>query len=158
MAKHPGGRPSNFGKVNKDAVKLMCERGFTDAEICQCLHIAESTWNRWKQDNTEFWESIKSWKAGADEEVERSLYERACGYSCPETKAQWVESSQITEDGLIKVGHWEYADMAKHYPPDPTSMIFWLKNRQPEKWRDKVEHAHSGNINLTIAKEDAECL
>jgi hypothetical protein len=27
--------------------------------------------------------------------------------------------------------------MVKHYPPDPTSMIFWLKNRQPQKWRDK---------------------
>ena len=27
----------------------------------------------------------------------------------------------------------------KCYPPDPTSMIFWLKNRQPLVWRDKKE-------------------
>lgn len=27
----------------------------------------------------------------------------------------------------------------EHYPPDATSMIFWLKNRQPDKWRDKRE-------------------
>jgi hypothetical protein len=28
----------------------------------------------------------------------------------------------------------------KHYPPDVTACIFWLKNRQPEKWRDVHRH------------------
>ena len=27
----------------------------------------------------------------------------------------------------------------EHYPPDTTAAIFWLKNRQPGKWRDKKE-------------------
>ncbi len=27
----------------------------------------------------------------------------------------------------------------KQLPPDPTSMIFWLKNRRPEEWRDKTD-------------------
>lgn len=27
----------------------------------------------------------------------------------------------------------------EHYPPDTTAAIFWLKNRQPAKWRDKKE-------------------
>jgi hypothetical protein len=27
----------------------------------------------------------------------------------------------------------------EHYPPDATSMIFWLKNRKPEQWRDKQD-------------------
>jgi len=27
----------------------------------------------------------------------------------------------------------------KHYPPDTTAAIFWLKNRQPAKWREKQE-------------------
>ena len=31
----------------------------------------------------------------------------------------------------------------KHYPPDPTSMIFYLKNRRPDRWRDKQELAGS---------------
>lgn len=30
-----------------------------------------------------------------------------------------------------------YADFIEHFPPDTTAMIFWLKNRQPDKWRDK---------------------
>ena len=28
-----------------------------------------------------------------------------------------------------------------------TAMIFWLKNRKPNVWRDKQEIEHSGNVN-----------
>ena len=29
----------------------------------------------------------------------------------------------------------------KHIPPDTTAQIFWLKNRRPDRWRDKPEPA-----------------
>jgi hypothetical protein len=29
----------------------------------------------------------------------------------------------------------------KHRPPDTTAQIFWLKNRRPGRWRDKIEAA-----------------
>lgn len=32
----------------------------------------------------------------------------------------------------------------KYYPPDTTAAIFWLKNRQKDKWRDKVDHELTG--------------
>ena len=32
----------------------------------------------------------------------------------------------------------------KFYAPDTTACIFWLKNRRPEAWRDKVETELSG--------------
>lgn len=35
----------------------------------------------------------------------------------------------------------------EHYPPDTTAAIFWLKNRQPEKWRDRKEI--DANVNLS---------
>jgi len=137
------GRPSNFGKVNKEAVELMCKRGFTDAETWKCLNVSEKTWTNWKKKNPKFYQSIKDWKDEADEPVERSLYERAKGYSCPETRAQWVESDVFdpSTKEFKRVGRWEYAELTKHYPPDPTSMIFWLKNRHPDRWRDKQDVA-----------------
>ena len=67
-----------------------------------------------------------------DKQVERALFERACGYKHPEDKI-FCHEGEITIQPTIK-----------HYPPDPVSMIFWLKNRQKDKWRDKVEHEHSG--------------
>jgi hypothetical protein len=32
----------------------------------------------------------------------------------------------------------------EHYPPDTTAAVFWLKNRQPDKWRDKTISEVSG--------------
>lgn len=32
----------------------------------------------------------------------------------------------------------------KHYPPDTAAATLWLKNRQPNVWRDKVETALTG--------------
>jgi len=33
---------------------------------------------------------------------------------------------------------------------DTTAMIFWLKNRKPEQWREKQEIAHSGGLDITV--------
>jgi hypothetical protein len=34
--------------------------------------------------------------------------------------------------------------LVKHYAPDPVACIFWLKNRRPDLWRDKVDHSLTG--------------
>jgi hypothetical protein len=42
--------------------------------------------------------------------------------------------------------------LTKHYPPDTTAAIFWLKNRRPSEWRDKVDMNanHTGTIEIVI--------
>jgi hypothetical protein len=36
--------------------------------------------------------------------------------------------------------------LTKHYPPDTTACIFWLKNRKPKEWRDRAELATDQEI------------
>jgi hypothetical protein len=71
-------------------------------------------------------------KQAADDRVERSLYQRANGYSHPAVKV-FIKRDGTTVD-------YKYIE---HYPPDPTSMCFWLKNRRPDRWRDvhNIDHA-----------------
>lgn len=45
----------------------------------------------------------------------------------------------MEEIKVLQNGEVVRVQTVKHYPPDPTSMIFWLKNRQPQDWRDKTE-------------------
>lgn len=124
------GRPSKADKLDKNKLKELYIDGKTDTEIAKIFNISRRTLINWRKKNPEFVLALKDdWKKVADHRVERSLYERSCGYEHLETKAQWVQD----ESG----SRWETLDMVKHYPPDPTSMIFWLKNRQPQKWRDK---------------------
>jgi hypothetical protein len=132
------GAPSKKDSIPEHQLAILYRFGATDKQVAEFFGVTETTINNWKVAHPDFFKSLNEWKSQADEKVERSLYERACGYMHLETKAQWVTD----QDG----GRWEYAEMVRHYPPDPTSMIFWLKNRQPTKWRDKTDVEHMGNI------------
>jgi hypothetical protein len=142
--KHAGGRPSKFDKIDWEIVKKMYNQGFTDLEVCRAIGIDESTLTKWKQNNKEFFTSLKGWKEKADEKVEKSLYERAMGYEHDDLYITQYQGEIISEK------------IKKKYPPDPTSMIFWLKNRKPEQWRDKQEHSFEGIDDLLakIRKKD----
>jgi hypothetical protein len=74
----------------------------------------------------DFLAAIKTPKEIADKRVERSLYERATGYT--------YESVKIFCN--TKTGEVTQVPYTEHFPPDPTAMIFWLKNRDKEHWRD----------------------
>ena len=48
---------------------------------------------------------------------------------------------KITGKGETSEEHIEYADVEEYIPPDTTAQIFWLKNRRPDRWRDKRDEA-----------------
>ena len=135
------GRPSKYGTINLGQVKTLVLRGWTDLQMSDFFGVDETTWHRWKDRNPEFCQSLKDWKIEADSIVERCLFERATGYSHPEDKI----FKPAGEDPTI-------VPTIKHYPPDTVAGIFWLKNRQPDKWREKqdVSLEHSGEINQCI--------
>ncbi len=130
--KRKPGQPTKFSDEMQRQAKLLAEKGFTDKEMSEVLGITQRTFNNWKKANPEFFHTLKIAKDMADRKVERSLYERACGYSHEEDKI-------FNDSGKALI-----VETVKHYPPDPTSGIFWLKNRQPDKWRDKLDHEHTG--------------
>jgi len=122
------GRPSIFDEVVAKKIIEMAGEGKTDKQIAEMLGVTPQTILNWKKGDREFFWSLKDAKALADQAVEASLYHRASGYSHPEEKIH-VDKGVVTK-----------VDTIKHYPPDAASAIFWLKNRQPDKWRDRIEH------------------
>lgn len=125
--KHPGGRPSDYAHIDLDQVKTLAEKGFTDQEIADFLKVSRTTLTNWKKAHPEFLSAIKLGKDEADRKVERSLFECATGYSHPDTHI-------TVSDGVVI-----QTPVIKHYKPDNTAQIFWLKNRKPGSWRDKTE-------------------
>lgn len=69
----------------------------------------------------------------ADAEVADRLYQRALGYT-------HVEDDIRVCDGVIIT-----TPTTRHYPPDTTACIFWLKNRRPDLWRDKPDPTNDDN-------------
>lgn len=140
------GRPSMLNDMTKALILRMYKNHLKDDTIAEIIGISDTTLDNWKKSDASFLGSIKDMKEMADEAIESSLLHRAMGYSCKATKVFLDQRSGRT------IEH-EYIE---HYPPDPTSMIFWLKNRQPKKWRDKQETEITGEgIVIKIDKDDA---
>lgn len=129
------GRKSEYRIEYADQALKLCLLGATDKELSEFFSVSEQTLNKWKKDYPEFLESLKKGKNIADANVASRLYNRAIGYNCKATKF-------ATSNGKIT----DSKEFIEHYPPDTTAAIFWLKNRQPEKWRDKKEV--DANVNL----------
>lgn len=127
------GRPSKYKPEFVHQAKVACEAGFTDRELADLFEVSEVTINTWKVEHPEFSLALKEAKNVSDQRVERSLYHRAIGYTFDSVKIFPPKASG--EPPLI-------VPYREHVPPDATSMIFWLKNRQPGKWRDVHKHEH----------------
>ena len=126
------GRPSKFRPEFVQQAEKLCKLGATDLEIADFFEIDVRTLHRWKADNTEFCHALKAGKAEADERVERSLFARANGYEHDEVDLR-VVNGEVVQTPIRKL-----------YPPDTTACIFWLKNRRPDLWRDRVEQTIQG--------------
>ncbi|WP_343225927.1 helix-turn-helix domain-containing protein [Luteolibacter marinus] len=126
------GRPSRYREEFAEQARKLCRLGATDKELAEFFGVDVATLNRWKQRHAEFCESLKDGKCQADAEVADRLFKRATGYSHEDTKI-------LQNNGAPVI-----VPTVKHYPPDTVACIFWLKNRRPDLWRDKVGLEHSG--------------
>jgi hypothetical protein len=128
------GRPTDYRQEFAEQARKLCQLGATDVEIADFFGVNVRTIYRWKADHDEFCHALKAGKEIADERVERSLYQRAVGYTHDAVKI------------FMPAGAEEpvYAPYREHNPPDTTAAIFWLKNRRKDDWRDKREHEVGG--------------
>ena len=112
-------------------IQGMARDGLTQQQIADNLGINVDTLIEYKKKYTDFSEALKKGKEVVDIEVENALLKRALGYKYDEvTYENGVETKRVT----------------KEVQPDTTAQIFWLKNRQVKKWRDKVEIADNEAI------------
>lgn len=106
--------------------------GLTDEDIAHNMGIAKATLCDWKNKFPELSDVIKQSKEVADRIVENALFKRATGY-------RYKEITKETRYG-INGEPLEYTkEVEKEFPPDPASMVIWLKNRKPDTWREKQE-------------------
>ena len=123
------GRPSKYDPAFAGQAEKLCKLGATDAEIADFFEVTVRTIGHWKTQHEEFFQALKRGKGAADDRVEQSLYHKALGYSYDAVKI-------FLPAGEKKPVCVPYRE---HVPPSDTAIIFWLKNRRREEWRDKTE-------------------
>jgi hypothetical protein len=147
------GRPSKYDPLYCEQVEKLCKLGATDKELAEFFVISESTLNLWKVEHAEFSEAVKRGKILADAEVAFSFHKRATGYKYDEVTYEKIgpgeDKVEVGESGMeeIKQDLFKKKIVTKEVPPDAGAGLNWLKNRQKDKWRDKVE-VETKNLNL----------
>lgn len=132
------GRPPKYKDTFAAQAAKLCQLGATDPDLADFFGVCIRTIERWRSEHPEFCRSVKEAKEAADARVERSLYQRATGYSYEATKIMQYEGSPVI------------VPYREHCPPDTAAMIFWLKNRKKVDWRDRIEHTGEDGGPLTV--------
>jgi len=132
------GRPKELPGDKCDLVQVerLAGLGFIDEEIAGIIGVCIRTFTTWKKD-AEFIAILKRGKAVQDAKVVQSLLKQALGYQvCEKTYeaikygAGQAQQGKVSKHQLVKT-------VIKNIQPSVTAAIFWLKNRQPDRWRDR---------------------
>lgn len=126
--------------LTKDGLLLLesfARDGLNDDQIAQKMGINRSTYYRWQVENKDIRDAIKRGKAPVDIAVENALYKSAIGFTKKVKKPV-----KLRQRGGAEVV--EYVEEEIYVPPQVTAQIFWLKNRKPNKWRDKPDDIGTG--------------
>lgn len=140
----PGpGRDSDYDPSMNDAARKLALLGLTNEEMAEFFGVHVSTFYRWMAANSAFREAVHAGKVIADANVAESLYKRATGEHVEIEKV--VKNAQTGEHTTIKV--------MTYIPGEAGAAMNWLKNRRRQDWQDKVDHSHSGTIELTSKEQ-----
>lgn len=123
--------------------------GLNDEQLAQNMGIAIRTFYEWQNRFPQLRQAIKKGKDPVDVEVENALLKRALGYEYEETITEIEEVDEGRQKKHVR-------RVKKHMPPDVGAIVFWLKNRKPGKWRDKIETAPEVASELLQSLADLE--
>ncbi|QQE80914.1 helix-turn-helix domain-containing protein [Alicyclobacillus sp. SO9] len=112
-----------------DIIEGWSRNGLTLEQIAKNLHVSKVSLIKYRKEHVELLNALKSGKEEADVQVQNAIFRSAVGFH---------EKEQIaTPSGKV-------VEVTRFHPPIPTAQIFWMKNRVPDRWRDKQQHEHSG--------------
>lgn len=128
------GRPTTYRPEFADIARAMAKLGGTDFEIAQELRVSTSTVWLWRSKHETFSRALMEGRDAFDDRIERSLAQKAAGYTFHTEKVFQFEGQIVR------------ANIVEHVAPDVGAIKMWLGNRRPDKWKDKQE------VNLTGAE------
>ena len=112
--------------------------GLSDEQIAHNIGIRRETLWDWKKKHDNISNSLKKGKEVVDFLVENALLKNALGFK--------YEENVVTREGVI-------VNVEKYQAPNTVAQIFWLKNRKPDKWRDRIESKQEVNIQQAPAND-----
>jgi len=138
------GRPTVYRPEYAAQAAKLRRKGATTAEVADFFEVNRDTIHQWRLSYEDFSDAMKTTSTELDENVERSLYERAVGYTVQREKL-------FNHYGKIIRGTYR-----EHIPADINAALRWLATRQPEKWKDKPQDQGGTDSIVSLLQEIAD--
>jgi hypothetical protein len=138
------GRPQVYRPVYDRMAERACAMfGATIPMLAQLFGVSKTSVEKWYREVPSFTRSVKSGRARFDtEKVENALLRRALGYTVDERRVEDITLKQKLGNKRVHVPATRVTSTVKDVSPDTTACMFWLQNRQPDKWRN-VRHVEA---------------
>lgn len=131
---------------NLERITNWAANGLTYAEMAKSMGVSEKTLYSWLNTHGEILQAIKKGRAMSCQAVENALFRRATGYDYEDTDVTEEYKGEM-RDGKPTNGQITRREVkhARHVPPDVGAVIFYLKNRMPDRYSDRrvVEQAQA---------------
>lgn len=114
---------------NFEKIKELRRSGQTEANIAKYLGLAYNTFQLYKKQHVELQELMDESKQMLIEELENTMYQTAMGKIKVRETKRYIQQNGGKEQVRVE-------ETVKELPPNPTLLIFTLKNMAPQKWRD----------------------
>lgn len=134
-----------------EEVRKWAKDGLSDKQIATNLGIAYSTFREYKKKFSALSAPLKEGKACAVKQVENALFKKALGYEYEEVTKEICMNEETGKQELkiTKV-------VTKRVHPDTTAIIFYLKNRMSDKWKNDPHKVKMDDAILELRKKELE--
>ena len=132
----------------------LCLLGLRNTDLAIAFGVKAKTIENWLKTKPRFAEKVKAGRLEADAKVAKSMYQRAIGYSHPDSVILTNRVDHYDDSGKKTHTTTEplIVNVIKHYPPDAYAANKWLSIRQRELWADvqRTEHTHTFQGSLDV--------
>lgn len=136
------GRPTKYDPTYAAIARGMTRMGATTFDLAVEFGVHTDTIHQWRVTHEDFSEALKIRKGEYDDRVEKSLAERAVGYT------RHSEKVTILKDGTVI-----RTPIVEHIPPDPGAAKMWLSARRAKEWNEAKKLEISGTDGAPLVSD-----
>lgn len=127
--KNQGGRPTSYRHEYAKIAGIMLRRGATISELADAFGVSNRCIHFWQSQHEEFFQQFLQLSEGSIARAERSLADRAAGYTFDAVKV-------FNNKGVPVI-----VQVREHVPPDISAIKYLLTAKRPKEWqvKDTVE-------------------
>jgi hypothetical protein len=142
MAQHLfEGRMPSYRKEFVKAARIVCSLyGSSVEELGKFFGVTPGQIKHWMNEYPEFAQAVNDRATEINMQIMGRLARRALGFYAKTEKIFY----DVKRGDVVKVPTKEY------YPPSEPAIIFWLKNRMPDEWKDSKDVSIEETKKLTM--------